>query len=505
MAASRVTTTGSAPLSPGTAGRHPTEVDASVTEALANGEGLYSIDVELLRALQPDVIFTQALCSICAVDCALVWRITKEMVPRPVVVTMSPKCLADIISDVRTAGQALGLAEEGERAAVSLERRVEAAKAHVRHDNWPLGRKPRVMFMEWVDPIFCGGHWTPSLIEMAGGVHPINPANDSSGLSGAGDSFRVPPQNVLDMDPDWVIVGPCGLNIPTTKRELRAVARKGWWQQLRAVQEGRVVLVDGNQMFNRPGPRIVDALEWLVGLLNDKPEVIPPSFPWERWGDDQQDEHDAQDGHARETRGMSAPSRETNGASTDTMNADNAGSNSSAPNGDGSSNPNGDGMGPTGAVAGVLASVVGSTCSSCQEQTRQDSEEESGLDHNDCNSPSDGGPHLPTSLGPNGGVQNGSRLENHKAAQPRGNGGVEFTGMEGSRVKEGLCVEAWETPLFPVDIEELHQVACRSGSTCYRDPQTGYVVFTEVGLKTRGCCCGNKCSEVALCFWSPQK
>ncbi|KAL0031422.1 hypothetical protein WJX79_010907 [Trebouxia sp. C0005] len=129
------------------------------------------------------------------------------------------------------------------------------------------GNQPiKVAFVEWLDPLFVGGHWTPEMITMAGGTHPLNMP---IGGGGAGPSIRILNQALVDADCDWIIVCPCGFSIEDTKKEQDLLSSKTWWQNLRAVQNSKVVIVDGNQMFARPGPRLVDALEF----LQDKQEV----------------------------------------------------------------------------------------------------------------------------------------------------------------------------------------------------------------------------------------
>ncbi|RUS32002.1 hypothetical protein BC938DRAFT_476512 [Jimgerdemannia flammicorona] len=133
---------------------------------------------------------------------------------------------------------------------------------------------------------------TPQIIELAGGAHPLNPSKDQSG---AGKSFAIPPSRVLAQPTDILIICPCGLDIPTVERELDVLTTKArdkgepnWWEVMR--EECKVAIVDGNQMFNRPGPRLVDALEWLTGLFNDVPEIIPRDFPYKLTGENAKDE-----------------------------------------------------------------------------------------------------------------------------------------------------------------------------------------------------------------------
>ncbi|KAL0026272.1 hypothetical protein WJX77_007604 [Trebouxia sp. C0004] len=227
------------------------QMDDVVKASLDRGEGLYYLEQELLKNLQPDVILTQDLCN----------------------------KLSDVLEDIHTVGKAVGREQQSRTAVSLLQQRVRDAQAAAQAAL--TGRQPvKVAFVEWLDPLFVGGHWTPEMITMAGGIHPLNMP---IGGGGAGPSIRIPNQALIDADCDWIIVCPCGFTIKDTEKEQHLLSSKPWWQNLRAVQNGKVVIVDGNQMFARPGPRLVDALEFLVGLLHDKPELIPEDFPWSWW------------------------------------------------------------------------------------------------------------------------------------------------------------------------------------------------------------------------------
>jgi len=134
--------------------------------------------------------------------------------------------------------------------------------------------EPEVAFLEWMKPIFVGGHWTPQMIRAAGGRHSLNEPGAKS--------RTVEPEDLIASMPDRLIICPCGFTIEQTRADLAAVTGERWWPMLPAVQDGNVVIVDGDAMFNRPGPRLVDAFRWLVGWLNDRPELIPDGFPVER-------------------------------------------------------------------------------------------------------------------------------------------------------------------------------------------------------------------------------
>ena len=252
------------------------EVDKIVSESISKGQSLYTLDAALIKSLKPDVILTQDICSVCAIDLQTVERLACSMSPRPTVVSLNPLNIDDVLANILELGSAVGMADEARAAHASLVARIAAVDGLVQKQRRPGGR-PRVAFIEWSDPLYVGGHWTPQLIERAGGEHTLN----AGGERGGGKSFPVPSSAVVDMDPDLVILAPCGLNLEMTRREAKTLASTAWWQSLRAVSAGRVVMVDGDAMFNRPGPRLVDALEWLYAAINDVPEAAPPNFPCE--------------------------------------------------------------------------------------------------------------------------------------------------------------------------------------------------------------------------------
>lgn len=171
------------------------------------------------------------------------------------------------------------------RARRGYEHRIEQVKQYVNRLGAGEGSaSPSVAMMEWTDPIFIGGHWTPQIIHMAGGTHALNmprQAQDGSAqvLLGAGPSFTVTPEELAACNPDIIIIAPCGLDMASTIRETRPLLQKPWWPSLKAVQTENVWLVDGNQMFNRPSTRLVDALEWLCWIFHGMKSDGASTFP----------------------------------------------------------------------------------------------------------------------------------------------------------------------------------------------------------------------------------
>lgn len=265
----------------------PAEIDRAVREQLAGGQPLYTLDAEALAALRPDLILTQDLCNVCSIDLQTVRRVAETLDPPPRIVSLNPTTVEDVLEDILTVGRAAGLEREALNAVVALRERIHRAADHVN----PYTDGPSLAFLEWTDPLFIGGHWTPQLIERAGAQHPLNPTvpDENAGAAAgpqhayrrAGKSVRIPPEVLVASRPERLVICPCGVGLPGVRALAADLARQPWWPDLPAVRAGRVALVDGDRMFNRPGPRLVDAFEWLVGWINDRPELIPPGFPWE--------------------------------------------------------------------------------------------------------------------------------------------------------------------------------------------------------------------------------
>lgn len=246
-------------------------IDAEVRAALESDAGqdrsLYTLDADLIRDLKPDVILTQDLCDVCSIDLNTVRGLAQTLDPSPTIVSLNPCMIDDIFDDMLRVGKAVGRTSQARDAMIALRERYWSIREYV--NAYVAG--PEVEFLEWMEPLFIGGHWTPQLIEQAGGRHSLNTPGEKS--------RQIQPEELIAVMPDRLVICPCGYDLVQIERELPALTEKSWWKLLPAVQDGNVVMVDGNQMFNRPGPRLVDALSWLVGWINDRPEVIPEAFP----------------------------------------------------------------------------------------------------------------------------------------------------------------------------------------------------------------------------------
>ena len=239
--------------------------------------GTGSIDHDLIEQLKPDLILAGD-------DVAAA---NQAFGTRAEVLVLGPTTIEAVFDDLLRVGQAVGHEAQAVKSIVELRGRLHSAQDFVN----PYTEGPTVGFLESIDPLRAAGLWTVQLIERAGGKHPWNPttaAEDSGAAAGpqmayrsAGKSVTVTPAQFAAEGPEFLVIAPCGLDLDQTKAAAAELATQDWFQSLPAVKAGNVALVDGNQSFSRPGPRLVDAFEFLVGFLNDRAGVIPVGFAWE--------------------------------------------------------------------------------------------------------------------------------------------------------------------------------------------------------------------------------
>jgi iron complex transport system substrate-binding protein len=231
------------------------EIDAAVKERTLNGESIYALDEDVLHELQPELIVTQALCTVCAVSYDDVRAVAEEIDSQPLVISLDPHTIGEVLGDARTIAQAT----DAKDAAVDLIRessaRIDSIRLAVRN-----ARRPRVVALEWLDPPYVAGHWTPQMIDYAGG-------DDAMGFAGE-HSQQTTWDEVTAMQPDILLVIPCGFDAEIAHREAEMHL-----DQLAAVGAGQVVALDAAAYFSRPGPRLIDGLELLASVLH--PELVP--------------------------------------------------------------------------------------------------------------------------------------------------------------------------------------------------------------------------------------
>jgi iron complex transport system substrate-binding protein len=241
--------------SPGLSNPEPRQV-------VRNGLSLYQVDEDKLRAIDPDLILTQAQCELCAVTYQVVLEATSRLLgDKTRVLSLQPKVWDEVMGDFLRVAEALGDRPGGARLVDQLSARVEAIEEKVGE-----APSPRVLCIEWMDPLIEAGHWMPELIEIAGGSPLFALPGEKSPV--------VDWDAVLDADPEVILVAPCGFRIEQTCADIDALRGRPGWRSLQAVREERVFLLDGNAYVNRPGPRLVDTLEIVAALVH--PDLFPP-------------------------------------------------------------------------------------------------------------------------------------------------------------------------------------------------------------------------------------
>jgi iron complex transport system substrate-binding protein len=231
------------------------EIDAAVRERTLQGEAIYALDREALGALQPDLIVTQELCPVCAVSYDEVAALAEQLPSRPQVIALDPKTLGETLGDVRTLAQATDSRDRGVELIAQATGRIDRVRLAVRGQ-----RRVRVAALEWLDPVYVAGHWTPQMIELAGG-------KDVLGLPGEHSAVFLWEQ-VAAARPELVVVMPCGYEATRARKETLEHA-----DQLVALGARRIVAVNASAYFSRPGPRLIDGLELLGHILH--PEQLP--------------------------------------------------------------------------------------------------------------------------------------------------------------------------------------------------------------------------------------
>lgn len=235
-------------------GLSPAEIDARVREVTDRGESLYRLDEQTLDRLDPDLIVTQALCAVCAVSYDEVCAIAGQLASRPEVISQDPATIEDVLADILELAVAAGIAEQGEGVVAGLRARLDVVAAAVKD-----AARPRVVALEWLDPVFVGGHWVPEMIEIAGGIDALGVAGQKSTVVGWDE--------VAAAQPDIVVVMPCGLYADEASDQARRYA-----EQLQGLGAERTYAVDAASSFSRPGPRLIDGTELLGHLLH--PQLV---------------------------------------------------------------------------------------------------------------------------------------------------------------------------------------------------------------------------------------
>lgn len=246
------------------------EIDRQVKSLVENALAVYDVDSYLLEQLEPDVIVTQSQCEVCAVSLRDVERAVCAWLKQcPRLVSLKPDALADVWRDIEDVARALGNPDRGDELIAVLQRRMDVIADRVSR----LSERPRIACIEWVEPLMAAGNWVPELVALAGGTNLFGEAGKHA------PSMSWP--QLVAADPDVIVLMPCGYDLARTRQDVSLLEAKPEWPSLQAVRQHRVFVTDGNQYFNRPGPRLVESLEILAEILHS--EAFPAKHQGKGW------------------------------------------------------------------------------------------------------------------------------------------------------------------------------------------------------------------------------
>jgi iron complex transport system substrate-binding protein len=239
----------------------PAEIDRLVREFVSRGESLYAVDAQALRDLAPDLIVTQDLCHVCAASPDDLATALARFGRRPEVLCLNPQDLGDVWRDILWVGEETGRGPRAEALVKQIGERLGAVESQLAS----APERPRVGFLEWLQPFYVGGHWVPEMIELAGG-------EDLFGTKGT-PSFRITLDDLIGAAPEILLIAPCGYSAEQARNEVRTMTFPQEWHAIPAVRKGRVYALEANSYFSRPGPRLVTGIEALAKLFHPAVEV----------------------------------------------------------------------------------------------------------------------------------------------------------------------------------------------------------------------------------------
>jgi iron complex transport system substrate-binding protein len=239
------------------------EIDEKITELMQSGRDIYTIDDEKLKEAKPDLIIAQGVCEVCAPTTREIDRANSVLGYKPGTLVLDPHDLDDILTSIMDIAERVDRVTEGRKLVVSLRKRIDEIRARslgTRSDS-DFSNKPKILCIEWINPLFTAGHWIPQMVEIAGGIN---------GLS----SHAQPSRRIHDIDeitifdPEKIILMPCGFNIDRTLKEAKILETNDKWKSLQAFQNKEIYVVNAGAYFSKPGPRTITGLEVLAKIIN---------------------------------------------------------------------------------------------------------------------------------------------------------------------------------------------------------------------------------------------
>jgi len=230
------------------------EIDNKVVQLVKTGQDIYILDEQVLKNADPDLIVAQGICEVCSPYTREINRAVTLLGGKPEVIILDPKNLDDILQNVIQIGDKVQRQENAKNFVAKLQKRIDFIK------NTQLSSRPKVLCIEWLDPLYTAGHWVPQMVDIAGGIN---------GISSTGEkSRRMEVDEIVKFDPDIVILMPCGFDLLRTKTEYEKLLENEKWRKLRAVTQGQIYAVNANEYFSKPGPRTVTGLEILAKIIH---------------------------------------------------------------------------------------------------------------------------------------------------------------------------------------------------------------------------------------------
>ena len=234
------------------------DIDSKIVELMRAGKDIYILDENTLKIVSPDLIVAQGLCEVCSPFTKEINRAVSLLGGRPDLLVLDPHDLDDILVSIMDVAEKIGKVREGRKLVASLQKRIDAVRSS--SNMIEVKQKPKVLCVEWIDPLFTAGHWVPQIVEYAGGIN---------GLSSTGEpSRRMDIDEATQLNPDIIVLMPCGFDIEQTLKELPVIASNEKWNSLQAVKNGHVYAVNANAYFSKPGPRTVVGLEIMAKILH---------------------------------------------------------------------------------------------------------------------------------------------------------------------------------------------------------------------------------------------